>query len=408
MSGVSRFGWVAVSQAASSASNVVVVLAAAAGGDASIVGAVTLLGAVYLVTLCLVRGLVGDPLLLGVRRDDTTVGTVVGIASVLGLTAGAGLALVIAPLLGSDALAAYMVGLMLCPLLTQDALRYVAFSRGRADLAAWSDIAWAIVATVLAAALLAAQQLTTAGLFLAWCVGGTAAGGWLAWRLGVAPRLSAPWQLLKSDFSLRLSLLADGLLTVGAVQAALVLTALVAGTAAAGNVRFLQALFGPATILFMALYISSAQPGGHRDARRTARTMSLKLGLTTLGFGGVFWALPASVGHIIAGETFTEAQTLLWPFTLAQLLAGLGTSAMTGLRLAGRAPEAARVRGVWAVLLLAGTWFGGSAGGARGVLLGTGVANAAGAALWWLALTRTGPDTSGMYNPDESIRRTNT
>ncbi len=350
MSGrVPRFGWVAVSQAASSASNLVTVLAAAAAGDSPMVDAVTLLGAVYLVTLCLGRGLLGDPLLLADEPDAGEADTVVGLAGVIGLVAGSALTLVVAPLLGAEAMPATTIGLVLCPLLMQDALRYVAFRRNRADLAAWSDLGWTVVAAVLAAGLLTTRQLTTERLFLSWCLGGAAAGAWLAWALKIVPRLSGPWRVLRSNLDLRLSLLADGLLTVGAVQAALVLTAVVAGRSAAGQVRFLQALFGPATILFMALYISSVSPGRHQDPRGAASSMFVKLGLTTLGFACAFWALPAAFGRAISGGTFVEAQALLWPFTLSQLLAGLGTAGMTGLRLAGRTADAARIRGVWAV-----------------------------------------------------------
>lgn len=387
---VPRFGWVAASQAASSASNLVIVLAAAAGGDSSMVGSVTLLGAVYLVTLCLGRGLLGDPLLLADEPDAGTAGTIVGIAAVIGLGAGSLLTLIVAPLLGAEAMPAAAIGFVLCPLLMQDALRYVAFRRNRADLAAWSDLGWTVVAAVLAAALLGTRQLTTDRLFLSWCAGGTVAGAWLAWVLGIAPRLSAPWRVLRANLGLRLSLLSDGLLTVGAVQAALVLTAMVAGKSAAGQVRFLQALFGPATILFMALYISSVSPGRHHDPGGAARSMFVKLGLTTLGFAGAFWALPASVGRAVSGGTFVEAQALLWPFTLSQVLAGLGTAGMTGLRLAGRTADAARIRGVWAVCLLAATWIGGAVAGVLGVLIGTSVAHAAGAGLWWLALRTSG------------------
>lgn len=394
VTGRGPFRWISISQAASSASNVVVVVAAAASTSTDAVGRVTLLGAVYLMALCVCRGLVCDPLLLTDDPAPEDASNAVAVAGFIGPATALLLAPVVGPLLGPDASSLAWLAPALCPLLMQDALRYLAFRRGQALRAAVSDVVWLVVAAGLCYVQWRQGAAAPAALFGGWCAGGACA--WLllgAW-LGVWPRVTRPIALLRKDARLRVSLLSDGLLTVGAIQAALVLTAVVAGNAAAGVVRFLQALFGPVTILFGALYISHTRSAGTGDGKGVARSLAIALTVATAAFATAFWALPSGIAHAIGGETMAAARAVLWPFTFAQVASALGTAAMSGLRISARAEAAAKVRAVWAVALLGATLVGGTLGGTLGVVYATATTHAAGAALWWSVLRQTRPDAA--------------
>ena len=159
--------------------------------------------------------------------------------------------------------------------------------------------------------------------------------------------------------------------------------------AAAGVTRFAQSIQGPVTLLFAAMYVDGVwktrQEGYQRAvaARGLARRMVFVLVVATVVISASFLALPLRWGRAVAGETFVQSRTPMLAYTSAQIIAAFGTAAMSGLRFVGRVGSAARVRLVWAALVVTGAPVGAWLGGAVGYFAALGVANLVGAVLWW-------------------------
>jgi hypothetical protein len=379
-----------LSQVASSVSNVGLIIGAAHVGGDELVGTVGTLTASYLVALSIGRGLVGDPWLLS--KDPGRDEDAAGLAVLIGVAAGVAAWFALRNLLSGNQPALAVVALGLPALLAQDALRFVAFRRRRPRLAAAGDVLWAVVAAVGIAWTVAAGEATVLGFIACWVGGGALAALFLGWRFRVAPSLAGGASLLRREPRLRASLLWDSLLTNGAIQVALLLTAWVAGLAAAGQIRLLQAVFGPVTLLYGVTYVSEATRGSGTPLRPvdTALRIARRLTVASLVVAAALWIVPTGLGVEVAGETFLAAQALLMAFLAPQIISVVGAAGMAGLRFDGRADVAARIRTPWALALVAGTVAGGEFAGVLGVIAGTAVAHTLATVAWWRALLRSG------------------
>ncbi len=340
--------------------------------------------------LAIGRGLVGDPWLLSKEngRDEDAV----GLALLIGLAGSVAAWFALRGLLVGDRPVLALLAVGLPALLAQDALRYVAFRRLRARLAAASDVLWAVVAAAGIAWTVAAGQATVLRFIAVWVGGGALAALFLGWRCGVFPSLAGGVALIRREPHLRVSLLWDSLLTNGAIQVALLLTAWVTGLAAAGQIRLLQAIFGPVTLLYGVSYVSEATrtSGMARRPVDTAVRIAQRLTVASLVVSAALWMVPPWLGAEVAGETFLEAQGLVLAFLVPQIVSVVGAAAMAGLRFDGRADVAARVRTPWALALVAGTVAGGEFAGVLGVIAGTALAHTLATVAWWRALLRSG------------------
>lgn len=383
-----RNRWIAVSQVASSLSNLALLVGVAHVGTDELVGTIGSLSASYLIALSIGRGLVGDPWLLSKDpgRDEDAVGLAVLIGILSGLTAW----ITLRHLLSHDQLSLAVLGVCLPALLAYDALRYIAFRRRQPDLAAASDLLWAGVTAGGIVAIIASGHSTVFNFVVAWVGGGALGGLFLSWQFRTLPSVQGGLSLVRRETTLRFSLLWDSMLTNGAIQVALLLTAGVAGLGAAGQIRFLQAVFGPVTLLYGVSYVSEAtlSPGMARRPVVIAKRMAELLAGASLVVAAGMWIVPRWLGVQLAGETFLQAQDLLLPFIPWQVISVVGAAAMAGLRFDGRADVSAKIRTAWAVALIACTVAGGRLGGVHGVIAGTTLAHAFGTLAWWWALLR--------------------
>lgn len=381
--------WLGVSLAAGSAANIVPMVGASVSGDAVLVGTLGVLMATYVIALCAVKGLLGEPLLLTTDRrpDDTE------LAASLALLCGVATALVSTPLLLSMLPAAWTaVATVACAMpvvLLQDVLRYVAFTRGAASDAAFSDVAWALV-TLLSTVVTVWLGLASAAVLVGgWMLGGVAGCLYLVWRL----RPSFPHRGLRAfltrDRALRLHLTSDALLTTGSLQASLLLAVPLIGLAGAGVFRFLQLIFGPVTLLFGVLYVEVVSRN-RLDASgpspvRAATVMAAMVAVVTAIMAAAVWSVPVGTAYALGGDVLARSQSYLGVFALGQIASSSGAAAATGLRLAGHSGRAASIRVVWACgLMVAG--LAGGAWGVVGYIVACVIVHLACAGLWWQQL----------------------
>lgn len=359
-------------------------------GTAEDVGGVAVLLAAYTLAFVIARGGIGDTLLLAHEPEARDAGRAGGAA----LASGAVAATLLAPLLGLvvarlDLVAVVCLALPL--LLLQDSLRYVAIARGRTDLTARADTAWALIAVL--SSLAAMRQSSDARALLAlagWAAGGGLSALGLVTALGVRPRLAGLGTYLSASRLLRASLAGDALLTIGALQLTIVLGAVPMGLAGAGIVRLLQALFGPITLLFSMLYVEII--ARHRVDRRqlppvaAASWMAAVLVLATVCLSLLLLVVAQWLGIESRANGFAHAATYLAPFAASQIAAGLGTAAVTGLRLQDRAAVAARVRAGWAVGLVMATFTAAVWWNVAGYIWATTLVHTVAAVAWWRQL----------------------
>jgi hypothetical protein len=386
----------AISTAAGSVANVSPLLAIGWSSTAADVGGVAVLLAAYTFAFVGARAGIGDVLLLAhhpLARDARS-------AAGAAIATGAAAACLLAPLLAvmvarPDLVAVVCVALPL--LLLQDALRYVAVTRGRTDITAAAGVAWALVAVLSGLGAMRQSSDTRALLALAgWAAGGGLSALGLVAALRVRPRLAGLRAHLSAGFPLRASLAGDALMTSGALQLTIVAGAVPMGLAGAGIVRLLQALFGPVTLLFSVLYVELIARHRVDEGQLTpvaaAGWMAAALLLATVGLSVLLLVVAEWLGVEGRATGFADMMTYLAPFAVSQAAAGLGTAAVIGLRLQDRAAAAALVRAGWAIGLVVATFVAAVWWNVAGYIWATTLVHAVAAAAWWRQLAMTDRD----------------
>jgi hypothetical protein len=380
--------WLAISNVSSSMGNVVVVFATAASLTAEQVGATALALAAYLLALSLVRGVVGDPALLTLKTGS--VDEVAGAAVLVGICCAPLSFGILWLLLPGYRFLAIAISIALPFLLMQDALRYIAFAKKRPKLAAISDISWFVLTSVPAIVFLSVGLGDVLSFVGPWMGGGVLASFVLCRQLEGRIDLRAGWRSLTRERRLRAATTIDSLATNGVQQIALLEVAAVASLEGTGAIRFLQACFGPVTLIFTTMYVDSlwsvraSQKEQNVEVRRVAFKMALVISVSTIAMFTFLQFLPLHIGTSLAGSTFVETRDILLLFAFAQVAAGLGAGPVSALRFAQHTGDATRIRLYWAALLIVGTAVGSAIAGAAGFCVALLVANvAAGVAWWW-------------------------
>ncbi|WP_139334906.1 hypothetical protein [Mycobacterium sp. GA-1841] len=305
-------------QVLSSASNALMVFAVAQVSPAEQFGIVALLVTVATTWIGFNRGALGTALLLtsNMRRAEISVegGYATSLSLVTAAVAG-GVLLALSSAFGQFwiglAFAVSMVGV-----LGQDVLRFVAIAQGRPLVAAICDGLWAVwIVTIYLMNLLTSGVSAAATVYL-WGAGGLLSALALMSVLGTYPRRHrlTDWWREYGRARLRFGIV-YALNQVGASLVTLTVTVVVSGTAAAG-LRGGATLFGPIAMLVSALplvFVPHARrmsSSADQQWRVLVKTSMLTSGLTLLA-GVCLAAVPAKLGSVILGDTWTYASALV-------------------------------------------------------------------------------------------------
>lgn len=381
-----RAGLVVADQGVSSLGNVALTLLVAHSVPLSGFGRYALVLAAYQVLVTVAQALIGEPLLVLTGR---TTPEEVGGAVALSLTLGAGAGAVIAVaclILPSGPLLALAV--LLPGLLLQDCLRYVAFSRGRPQLALASDVAWTVTQLAATISVIRAGNPSVSGLVLAWGIPASIAAIGLAVPLAATPRFDQVHAWIHTSRRLSRRYVGEAAASVGTVQATLYLTGALAGVGAVGQLRLVQVLFGPLHVAVTGIRVFGVPEvcrrlDQRRDSRSLVRTFALLLGgIATLWTVGLAVA-PAGLGRALAGPAWTDLAAVVWIVGAQKVLESLGTGPFVMHRSRQRATWTLGVRlsatvvTLTVVVALVGSW--GARGAAVGMLAGSAVA----VTCWW-------------------------
>jgi hypothetical protein len=296
------------------------------------------------------------------------------------------------------------LALALPGLLTQDFLRFAAFSQQRGAIALASDGLWAIGVGIAMSAALASGTKTAGWLVLAWGLPALAGALLSSVRLRVVPNPLAAMSWWSGQRDLAPRYLGEFMASSGAAQVSIYLVGAIAGLTATAALRGAQVLLGPLNVLFMGVGLVAIPEavGLARRARgdllRFSRALSAVLTGAALVWGAIVVFLPDVVGRSLLGPTWDQASSVAPIVALMMAGSGAVAGAFVGLRAFAAAKRSLRVRLMLAPLIVLTATGGAFADGARGAAIGLAVTAWVGVWLWWrqyLAELVVGGETDG-------------
>jgi O-antigen/teichoic acid export membrane protein len=412
-----RLGWGVADQAMSSVTNFGVAIYLARTLGATQFGAFSLAYVTYAFALTASRGLATDPLM--VRFSGTALPTwrravadCTGIATDVGLVAGACVLAAAAVLPGTARLAFLALGLTLPGLLLQDSWRYCFFALGRGKQAFLNDTVWALVQFPALVILRITGHATIFWCVLAWGVAGAAGAAVGSIQARVIPKPSAAWRWVARHRDLGFRYLAENTSYSGANQLRTYGVGLILGLAAAGYVQASSTVMGPFMIVFGGITVV-AIPEASRVLRRSPRHLPLFCALVGAGLalGALTWGiillvtLPLGLGERLLGSLWRPTYPLVLPATISVMGACVGAGAIAGLHALAAARRSLRAMVLGSAAFLCCGLIGAVTGGAVGTMRGAAVGTWIGALLWWWQL-HLGLQESGRLAARHGFRRT--
>lgn len=419
-----RVGWGMADQAISSLTNFALsaVVANLVGVDEF--GAFGIAFIVYLLAIGASRAVSSEPLLVRYSgeiddRFRRAVTRSTGSAFVVGALSGVVVVAIGVVLGGPDRDALVPLGILLVPLLVQDAYRHAFIAGGRADRAVENEIVWAIGQVIgFAIVLLAPGSPPLWALVAAWAGGAALAALTAAIRLRCtpAPHLARRWWAEHRDVAPRFGL--EFFARAGARQSTVFAVRGIVGLAGVAAIRGGQVLFGPVNVFLLGapmVLVPEAVRARRRSTaalrRLTIRASMLLVGLAIVA-GAAGMLLPDSIGELVLGDTWAEAKPLIpaQALLLASVAANSGTIA--GIRALRDPARTFRVRLALIPIILGGGTIGAIVGGAAGSVVGLAIGNWIGAAMFALQFRRAlseeeredaDPDLDGLSPPPRPL-----
>jgi O-antigen/teichoic acid export membrane protein len=384
-------------QALSSVTNFALSILVARNVSAGEFGAFTLAFATYLIFLTISRSLTTEPLTIRYSTATTDdwrrgVAAATGSAVVLGVAAGAVIAVVGLVMGGSVGSVLVVVGLTLPGLLLQDAWRFAFFAAKRGGSALANDLVWAVV---LFAVLVVAAQLTTLTAttsVLIWSGGAAVAAAFGVAQSRVLPRPGLALHWWREHWDLVPRLTTEAIVLSGAQPLTLFVVGGVAGLAATGAVRAGQVLMNALHVLSHGLQLSAVPEATRLGARSTRSLLRFCLlisggiAVVAAGWTTVLLLLPDQWGEALLGDTWSDARTVVLPLGVVAMTRGFQAGGLIGLRARAATRRSLWARSVSSALLLVGGVGGALIDSATGAAWGMAVAAVIGTIGWWYHL----------------------
>ena len=396
MRGLVRMGWGVVDQAVSSLTNFAVSFLLAHTLLPAQFGAFSLTYVTYGFVLTASRGISTDPLLVRysgveVSKWRRATGMATGTAVVVGLIAGT-LSLGLSFLLGQTNGRGFLaLGLTLPGLMLQDSWRYAFFSMGRGKHAFLNDLIWGVVLLAGMAALRVTHHTDVFWAVLVWGASACVAAAFGPWQAGVMPKVVDVWIWLRIQRDLGPRYLLEGTVSNSAYQIRAYATSGILGLAALGSLSASVTIFGPITILLLAMGLVST-PEASRVLRRSPQRLTLfcvaissAMSLIALLWGlTLLIGMPLGLGGILLGSLWRPTYPLVLPSLVSAVagMAGMGTGAV--LHALGASRKTLKLAVFNTAIIVGFSLAGGLLLGGPGVVWGTSLAVLAGTIVsWW-------------------------
>ncbi len=376
-------------QGVSSGSNFLVTVIVAGLVSETAFGAFSVALIAYQLAMGGVRAVLGEPFLSAHSADSVEVRRAAAadmLRAAFATSLLASLVMAVAALVIGGAVTGPLVA-MACvfPFLgMQDSLRYVAVV-DQPGLALASDVVWLVAVCALLA--VAPSGASATWFVVAWGMGGVMALGVALATMGV-PLMGNARRWLHEHREMAAPFLAEVASARSMTYVVQLLLGPIAGLPAIGAVRAAQVYYGPLNTLFSGIYLVLVPDGARQKGNPGRLVRFMALASVLVGGAAAAWMavgllLPDSVGEVIFGSTWANAQDLMLPMGLAVVAGSSATGAFAGLRSLGDARASLRARlyslPTEAVLSVIGV----VAGGAVGYAFGYATASVLIAVTWW-------------------------
>jgi O-antigen/teichoic acid export membrane protein len=391
-----RVGWGLADQVFSSLTNLALSIFVARSVDPESFGAFAIGFATYLLVLGISRALTSEPLTVRFSaasksdwREASSAST--GSALVLGVAGGA-VCLAVGALAGG-ALGQVLValGVALPGLILQDAWRFAFLSGGSPARAFLNDLLWAVALVAIAPLLIGSGHTSVFWLTLAWGGAATIAAAAGMVQSGIVPRPMQFFAWLRQQRGLAPAYLGEFLALTGSRSVTMYAVGAIAGLVAAGAIRAAQILFGPLNTLFLGLRLVAVPEAVRLVERRSAAHLQRFCRLMAVGMVGitvvsaiVILLLPAGIGRMLLGETWTVAEQVTLPLAFFMMGGAISISAVVGLRALGAARRSLRSRSWASAVQVVGGVGGAAVGGAAPAAWGLAVGVWFAVLIWWM------------------------
>jgi O-antigen/teichoic acid export membrane protein len=391
---IRRIGLSVVDQGVTSAGNLAVTVIAARSLSVDDFGAFTIAYTVSVLALGATRSLTSEPMMIRFSNEDQPTARragshSAGVAMLIGIAIGIGLAGVALFFSGSVRTALLIVAVGLPGLLLQDAWRFVCFSLGRPGVALINDSVWFAILLALTGVIRLATTPTIATIAATW-VGTSAICAVIgAIQLRLLPAISHAWAWLRDHFDLASRFFLDYATAGGASYVTILVLGVVAGLPAAAAVRGVLTFFGPINVVFAGCSVALIPEGvrlAHRDRPRLGRfvrTLAMSLTGAAALWLVVGLVLPSRFGVAILGQTWDDARAVLPAMGLGLVAGGVTGAAFVGLRSLGDARRNLRSRMTSLPVLLVLPVGGALIADATGYAVGFALAATVAAVVWW-------------------------
>lgn len=397
--GRQRVGIGFADQALSAATNFLGTVAAAKLLPAAGLGHFALVGAVYVLILVAVRGVVSEPVVIAHSARESDVDEDMRSAAGVILTLGMVIACLIAvgAVFASQGLreALWILAAVLPALLFQDYLRFAAIALGRPAKAVVMDGVWMLLQLVLLGVVIASGiHRTSAVAVAAWLVPGALSALAGVALVRIAPRFTdiLRWITRNAPMGFRFGL--DNLLGQNSGLVLVLILASVSNPAQVAFFRVAQTALAPPILLSSGsrfAIIPELVRARDRDIagfNRIVRLAAVFLTGTVAVWGVLVWAVPLPVGKVAFGASWSGAHGLVLLTTISVAAGGATQAAFCGIRACGDARGSLRTTALTAVLQLTLGTTGAVVGGALGATVARAIAIPIGAFVWWGQLRR--------------------
>jgi hypothetical protein len=305
-----------IDQVLASASNGLFLFVLAQAATVAEFGAVSLLVAVLFTWVGFNRGALGTPILLVSKLSRHEIGVESGYAitwAAVTSTTAMVVIYVVGVVVGQSSLA-LLFALSAPVVLLQDVLRFPPLACGKPVIAVASDGVWALIMLALFILNLTGRTVAVGVAISIWAAGGLISAGALVMLGSLRPRFHRMWSWWRMYSPARIRFGGTyATMTMMAAVTTLVITA-IAGLAPVAAIRGAVTLFGPITLLIMAiptvylLHVRRSATSPRAQWRLLVKVSTLMSALTLLATTLVL-AIPDRLGALLLG--------MVWPQALA-------------------------------------------------------------------------------------------
>ncbi|HEX3959299.1 MAG TPA: hypothetical protein VHZ03_22155 [Trebonia sp.] len=393
-----RMGWGLADQAVSSLTNVAVSFYLVHTLAPQQFGAFSLAYTSYGFALNASRGLSTDPLMVRysgveVKRWRRAVAGATGTALTVGVTSGI-VAVAAAIALGGVAGAAFLaLGLTLPGLMLQDSWRFSFFASGRGGHAFLNDMIWAALLVPAIVVLRLTGHATVFWVLFAWGAAAGCAALVGPFQARVIPRMTHTWLWCHLHRDLGPRYLAEGLASNSGVQARSYGMGFMLGLTSLGYFQATSTIYGPVSILFMALGLV-AIPEGARVLRRSPSKFGLFCVVLAVGMSAIAMAwvavllvgMPLGLGRLMLGSHWRPTYPLVLPIGISIVGVAVSSGTGAGLHALGASRKSLAVMISASAMLVAFSLIGAELDGVQGACWGTALSQWVASGVWWWQL----------------------